>query len=135
MTHVGNRMDTFPIVTVVGDLAAQELAAWRRAVDPHLARGSSGIVLDLGRVRDIDGDGLRYLVHAGMTLEQQHRWLALAEARPLVEDAMRRLSLDSVLHLFPTISAAVTWLRQRAGQGTGPGASWDRQGSPDTRAS
>ncbi len=105
-----------PVLVPPHELTDASIPGFEEMLEPHVASGCRGIVLDLGQVTFINSTGLGSLVKVGMKLDRDGRRLALARPEKQVERMLRLVGLDSKLPVFKTLAEASGHVGTRAGQ-------------------
>lgn len=95
-----------PIVVPPGELQDDTLVAFEQAVEPLLAEGGPGLIVDLADVAFLSSTGLGYLVRIGMTLDRGQRRLALARGSRRLVRLLRVTGLGPLLPHFASFDEA-----------------------------
>ena len=76
---------------------------------PGLAdRGGKKVIFDLGGVERIDSSGVQFLIQSFFTLRQAGGGLRLAGVPPQITRVFNIARLDSLVPIYPTVTAAST---------------------------
>jgi anti-anti-sigma factor len=104
--------------TLRGLLSARAGRQLQVAMSDALHQAPLGVVVDLGGVDQVDSDGVRLLVLVRRHARRLSATLPIAGARPAVAQALRRLDITGLFHLYATTHEAIAALHRR-GQGRG----------------
>ena len=99
------------VLTIVGDLAGEEVIAFQKHVDESCDRNLSDFVIDMEKSGFIDSEGLEALLNLKSRCEDLHGQLKLAA---MDENVKKILEITRLAHRFeshPDITAALRTMR------------------------
>ena len=100
-------MGSIQVVEFHGRLTFGQASESRYAeLRDHINSGDRHIILDLGRVSDVDSAGLGFLVMCFTSVRRAGGELRLAAPSPRVVHALSLTRLDTVFPVFPTTEDA-----------------------------
>ncbi|WP_306210464.1 STAS domain-containing protein [Actinoplanes sp. RD1] len=99
------------VLTASGELDRDSVKFLTVAADEALGRGRDRVVLDVGRVTFCDSSGLSFVVGLHRRTAATGGVLRVACAQGIVLTALQISNLDRLLHLDPTLEAAMRAVR------------------------
>ena len=100
--------DNRVIVRLKGDADVSNTDGLDRRLIPLMAKRPALVVFDLTDMRFISSLGLGILMAFQRGIERHGGQVRLAAPQPSVADMLRKCRLDSVLHVFNTVTEALT---------------------------
>jgi len=110
--------DVLVVTLLDGRVDSGNLAGFRDALDPYLARGLARVAIDLSQVEFIDSSGLGALIALFKRLPE-HGTLAICNAQDRVLKLLKLTRLNKVFTLCATLEQALAQLAPPAGASNG----------------
>ncbi len=104
---VVERPDGVVLVDVAGAVDVYTAAQLRSALDSHIGRGHTRLVLDFDDVDFLDSTGLGVLVARLKLVRVQDGWIRLVCSSEKILRVLRITGLDKVFPIFATVEAAL----------------------------
>jgi anti-sigma B factor antagonist len=99
------------VITVTGEIHVSTASEFSRRLNAAIARGKTGLVLDLTPTEFIDSTGLSVLLNGLRKVTRQRGRMALVCTNPTVLRLFEITRLDSTFDIHPTREAAIETVR------------------------
>jgi anti-sigma B factor antagonist len=99
------------VITVTGEIHVSTASEFSRRLNAAIARGMTGLVLDLTPTEFIDSTGLSVLLNGLRKVTRQRGRMALVCTNPTVLRLFEITRLDSTFDIHPTREAAIETVR------------------------
>ena len=109
------------IITVSGEIHVSTAPEFSRRLEAAIARGKTGLVLDLSPTEFIDSTGLSVLLNGLRRVTRARGTMVLACANPTVLRLFEITKLDSTFEILPSCDEAIERLRQVTADGSSDG--------------
>jgi len=111
------------LIAVRGEVHVSTAPEFSERLNDAIAKGMTGVVIDMTDVEFIDSTGLSVLLNALRRVTRQQGSLALAVSNPTVLRLFEITRLDSTFDIAPDRDAAIAKVRRdQDGAGSPPGA-------------
>ncbi len=100
------------LIGVRGEVHVSTAPEFSERLNDAIARGKTGVVIDMTGVEFIDSTGLSVLLNALRRVTRQQGTLALAVSNPTVLRLFEITRLDSTFDILPTREAAIQRVRR-----------------------
>lgn len=98
--------DPYQVIHVAGEVDIATAPELQAALDKLAAEGETCLVIDLDEVTFLDSAGLRVLVAAHRSINDQRGQLRVVCQRGRIWDVFKLTNLDDVLSMHETLAAA-----------------------------
>jgi anti-anti-sigma factor len=93
---------------VIATVQSEQCEALWKALEPHLAAGKTGVVLDLSRINFLDSVNIAAIIGTRNKLESAGVRFAVANLAPNIQAVFRILKLDRMFDLGMNLEQAIT---------------------------
>jgi anti-sigma B factor antagonist len=100
------------LIAVQGEVHVSTAPEFSERLNDAIARGKTGVVIDMTEVAFIDSTGLSVLLNALRRVTRQQGALALAVSNPTVLRLFEITRLDSTFDILPTREEAIARVRR-----------------------
>ena len=100
------------LIAVQGEVHVSTAPEFSERLNDAIARGNTGVVIDMTGVEFIDSTGLSVLLNALRRVTRQQGTLALAVSNPTVLRLFEITRLDSTFDIAPSREAAIERVRR-----------------------
>jgi anti-sigma B factor antagonist len=111
------------VITVTGEIHVSTAPEFNRRLNDAIARGKTGLVLDLTPTEFIDSTGLSVLLNGLRRVTRQRGRMALVCTNPTVMRLFEITRLDTTFDIRPSREEALQAVRGPGSNGTADGSS------------
>ena len=111
MDFSSQQLEDITLIRVEGRIDHKTAKDFENQLKPYSDACTAGdfqkILIDLGGVEFMTSAGLRVLMIAAKSCDQQRGELAVADHQPIIEEIFKISRFDTVLKVFPTVEIAL----------------------------
>ena len=99
--------DDVVILHMAGQMREMGADVLRDELDQLLKEGYNKLVFDLGSISFISSVGLGQMMRAYRAVAANQGYVRIVNPQPLVEEVFRFTKLHTLIHIYPTVDAAI----------------------------
>lgn len=107
MSAAASGGESYPVVTVAGEVDATTAGQLRDALEARAPGGTRRLIVDLSELEFMDSMGMHVLMRVHRTLEERGGWLSLVAPQAAVMRLLQLSGVGQAIPLYDSVADAV----------------------------